>query len=189
MPFIKKCPECNAVIHAAYQKCPQCEYEFPPPEKNKHHATASAAGIISGQVNYIDYDVKSVEFSIHYKRGAEPGTPRTMRVEYCVGWQQFISEWVCPEHTGYARAKFEKWWAKRSKIAPPESVEDAVIMGRDGALATPHQITVKNIAGEKFDCVVNYQLDPIPEYIPEPGWNDVEDYDAQEEYELDDIPF
>jgi DNA repair protein RadD len=207
----KKCPDCNAVIHAAYQKCPQCGYEFPPPKKNKHDANAATVGIISGQTNYIDYEVKSVEYSIHYKRGAEPGTPRTMRVEYCVGpdairgdniasnssrftpfGSRYISEWVCPEHTGYARAKFEVWWAKRSEAPAPSNVEETVILARDGSLAEPHKIIVKTIAGEKFDRVVDYELGPIPKFIPEPGYDDEgfnHDYEYEDDYEEDQIPF
>ena len=43
------------------------------------------------------------------KRGAPAGHPKTLRVDYQVGFNDVASEWVCPEHTGYARWKFEKW--------------------------------------------------------------------------------
>jgi DNA repair protein RadD len=187
----KKCPDCYSVIHAAYQKCPDCGYEFPLPEKSKIDSKASNSGIISGQATYTDYDVKLVDYSIHYKRNAEPGAPSTMRVEYCVGFNQYISEWVCPEHTGYARAKFEAWWRKRSYAPVPRSTEEAVISARQGVLAPPLKIVVKSIAGEKFDRVVNHELAPIPDYIPEPGYNDNENFnhDHEEEYEENEIPF
>jgi DNA repair protein RadD len=189
----KKCPKCYSVIHAAYQRCPDCGYEFPAPEREKHASHAATSGIISGQVTFTDYDVNSVYYSIHYKRDAEVGTPATMRVEYCVGFNHYISEWVCPEHTGYARAKFEAWWRKRSHTPLPESADEAVRLAKDGALARPSKIIVKNVAGDKFDRVVDYELGAFPAYIPEPGWNDCEnfnhDYMPEEEYEEDEIPF
>jgi len=40
----KECPECNAVIHAAYAICPECGYEFPPPQRQQHDSQASTAG-------------------------------------------------------------------------------------------------------------------------------------------------
>lgn len=85
----KKCPQCLALIHAAYTKCPQCGFEFPPSGKSNLSERASSAGIISGQIDYTDYEVKDVYYSIHEKRYAEPGTPRTMRVDYQVGFNEF----------------------------------------------------------------------------------------------------
>jgi DNA repair protein RadD len=184
----KKCPDCNSVIHAAYHTCPDCGYIFPQRDKDKHDSKAATTGIISGQVDYTDYDVKAVFYSVHIKRGADPEDPKTMRVEYCVGFNHYISEWVCPEHTGYARNKFEAWWKKRSNVPPPDTAQEAVNLANDGALAKPSKIIVKSIAGEKFDRIVDYELNPIPEYIPEPGWNDAEPYEA-EDYMEDDIPF
>ena len=184
----KKCPECNSVIHAAYHTCPDCGYIFPQRDKDNHDSKAATTGIISGQVDYTDYDVKAVFYSVHIKRGADPEDPKTMRGEYCVGFNHYISEWVCPEHTGYARNKFETWWKKRSNVPPPDSAQEAVNLANDGALAKPLKIIVKSIAGEKFDRIVDYEPGPIPEYLPEPGWNDAEPYEA-EDYMEDDIPF
>ena len=60
----KKCPQCLALIHAAYAKCPQCGFEFPPSEKSNLSDRASSAGIISGQIDYTDYDVKDVYYCV-----------------------------------------------------------------------------------------------------------------------------
>jgi len=187
----KKCPVCLALIHAAYQTCPECGYEFPPPGKKNITPRAEAAGILSGQASYIDYKVSAVEYSVHLKRGAPDDTPKTMKVEYVVGWQQFISEWVCPEHTGYARAKFEAWWKKRSQVPPPGNAEEAVRLAEDGALASPVKIVVKSVAGEKFDRIVDYELGSIPRYLPEPGWNDSHDgnNELSDNSDDDEIPF
>lgn len=47
----KECPECQAVISAGYAVCPDCGYQFPPPDRQKHEAKASDAGILSGEVS------------------------------------------------------------------------------------------------------------------------------------------
>lgn len=194
----KKCPQCLALIHAGFAKCPECGYEFPPNEGNdKLSQTASTVGIISGQIEYTDYDVQEVFYCVHEKRYAEPGTPRTMRVDYQVGFNEFKSEWVCPEHTGYARGKFEKWWRERAALGCPipKTAHEAVDLATQGFLAAPASITVKTVAGEKFDRITGWRLNSRPEYTPppEPGWNDDDggNYPSlpMEPYDDDEIPF
>jgi DNA repair protein RadD len=184
----KKCPECLALIHAAYMTCPECGFKFPQPEKSNLNAHAESAGVLSGQVDYFNYDVHGVEYSVHLKRGVPDDAPKTMRIEYCIGFNQYKSEWVCPEHTGYARRKFEAWWKKRSEVTPPVSAVEAVRLADDGALAKPSKIIVKSVAGEKFDRIVDYELGELPDYCPEPGYCDAEPYSDYDDYN-DEIPF
>ena len=190
----KKCPECLALIHAAYMTCPECGYVFPPPEKSNLNARAESSGVLSGQVNYFDYDVHGVEYSVHHKRGAPDDAPKTMRIEYCTGFNRYESEWVCPEHSGYARRKFEAWWKRRSKLVPPNSAIEAVRLANDGALAKPSKIIIKSVAGEKFVNIVDYELGELPNYTPEPGWNDLSEQEqhkvfSPDDFDDDDIPF
>ncbi len=158
----KECPECFALIHAGYGNCPECGYEFPPPEKEQHASQASSAGILSGQVIDTQYDVQDVAFYVHTKRGADEDHPRTMRIDYQIGFNDWQSEWVCPEHTGYARGKFEAWWRKRSNEPFPNTAAEAVELAEDGCLAKTTSITVRNVAGEKFDTIIDYELGSIP---------------------------
>lgn len=90
----KECPECHSVIAAGYARCPDCGYEFPAPQRTKHDARASEAGILSGEVTTTKYTVEDVSFSVHIKRGAGPDAPRSMRVDYRVGWHDYKSEWI-----------------------------------------------------------------------------------------------
>src|SRR5690606_10339886 len=73
----KECPECQALIHAAYSTCPDCGYEFPPPEKQKHDAQAHAGGVLSGEVTQIEYDVKDVLLPPHPARCARRSPAHT----------------------------------------------------------------------------------------------------------------
>lgn len=99
----KECPECLSVVAAGYARCPDCGYEFPPPERTKHDAKASDAGILSGEITTTKHAVRDVFYTVHTKRGAGDEAPKSMRVDYKVGWHDYKSEWVCFEHTGYAR--------------------------------------------------------------------------------------
>lgn len=175
----KECPDCHAVIHAAYANCPECGHAFPPPEKQQHDAQASTEGVLSGQETITEYPVQDVQYAVHVKRDAPEDAPRTMRVEYRVGWNKYISEWVCLEHTGYARAKAEAWWRQRSNGPVPAMVDDACQLAEAGSLAQIVSIQVRHVAGQPYDRIVGYQLGdkppavtvgdmtgPEPQYVP-----------------------
>lgn len=165
----KECPQCYSVIAAGYATCPDCGYEFPPPERQKHDAKATTAGILSGQEAITEYPVQDVFYSVHTKRGAPPDHPKTMRVEYQINLRHYVSEWVCPEHNGYARKKFESWWRQRCDAQPPNTAEDAVALAEEGALAPTIEIKVRSVVGEKFDQVVGHVLGETPRL---PGWDE-----------------
>ncbi len=177
----KECPECNSVIAAGYAVCPDCGYEFPPPDRNPHESEASSASVLSGEITNTVYEVQDVTYYVHTKRGADEDAPKTMRVEYQVGFNEFVSEWVCFEHTGFARRKAEAWWRKRSPDPVPPTAERAVELAEAGALADTHSITVRSVAGEPYDRVVDYELGELPEPVG------VDNYDSFGG--VDDIPF
>jgi DNA repair protein RadD len=112
-------------------------------------------------------------YSVHYKKNASADTPRTLRVDYAIGFHQFKSEWVCPEHSGYAREKFVKWWKDRAALgcAVPKTADEAVDLANRGCLTKVVGIKVKTIAGEKYDRITSYTFDEN-RAILEPGAND-----------------
>jgi len=174
-PPAKECPQCRSVIAIGYSVCPDCGYEFPKREQVSHDASASTAGVLSDEVTIETYRVQEVIFAVHHKRNAPPDAPRSMRVDYRIGFNRWQSEWICVEHTGYARHKAELWWRRRSNVPVPETAEDAVYYAQSGALAETKSITVRSVAGEQFDRIVGYELGDRPAYR-EPGWDD--DVDA-----------
>ncbi|MGE4300688.1 MAG: DEAD/DEAH box helicase family protein [Victivallaceae bacterium] len=185
----KKCPQCLALIHAGYRVCPDCGYEFPPNDGNGNlSGTASTAAVLSGQADYTEYEVLDTCYAVHEKRGADPDAPRTVRIDYQVGFNEFRSEWVCPEHTGYAREKFIKWWRERAAygLPIPTTAREAVASASAGMLADPESITVKTIAGEKFARVVGWRLKSRPIYEPPP---DTVRNAPDDLYDPDEIPF
>lgn len=188
----KKCPECSALIHAAYAICPECGFEFPPPSRSNLSEHASREGILSGQVEFIEHEVQAIFYNVHEKRGAEVGTPKTMRVDYKIGFETYKSEWCCPEHKGYARNKFMKWWDERAALGcpMPTTAQEAVNLAQDGFLSEVESITVKTVSGERFDTITGYKLKERPVYR-EPGDDEMEipiGFSAND-VEYDDIPF
>jgi DNA repair protein RadD len=176
----KECPECQAVIAAGFAACPQCGYVFPPPERQKHDAKASEAGILKGQVTTTQYRVDDVYYSVHTKRGASEDAPKTMRVDYKVGWHQYKSEWICFEHEGYARQKAIAWWRRHSPDPVPDTAERAVEIAQGGGVATTRGITVRTVTGDEFERITDYELGPLPEPVAS---------DPYCGYDPDEIPF
>ncbi|MCC7409980.1 MAG: DEAD/DEAH box helicase family protein [Phycisphaeraceae bacterium] len=183
----KECPQCHALVHAAYSTCPECGHTFPPPKRKQHEQAATSAGILTGQTVDVEHSVRSVYYSVHAKRDAPPGHPRSMRVEYRVGWHEYFSEWVCFEHprNGYPRKRAEEWWRQRSNDPVPATAEEGVELAEEGSLAPTLSITVRTVAGEKYDRVVRHQLgekppavnggdlaEDVPEYAFQPGADD-----------------
>jgi DNA repair protein RadD len=170
----KECPECRSLIAAGFSICPDCGHEFPEPNRRKHDATASSEGILSGQVMTKESPVQDVRYFVHQKRGASENDPRTLRVEYRLGFNQYQSEWICFEHTGWARKKAESWWRKRSNAFVPELIEEAVGLAEAGALCPTKSITVRSVAGEEYASVIGYELGEKPAWR-EPGWDEEAD--------------
>ncbi|MFM7074208.1 MAG: DEAD/DEAH box helicase family protein, partial [Planctomycetota bacterium] len=162
----KECPECHSVVAAGYAACPDCGFVFPITERQSHEAQASEAGVLSGQVTNTKFRVSDVYYSVHTKRGASEDDPKSMRVDYKVGWHEYKSEWICFEHEGYARQKAVAWWKRRSPDPVPDTAERAVELAQCGALATTTAITVRAVAGEPYQRIVEYELGEMPEPLP-----------------------
>jgi DNA repair protein RadD len=181
----KECPECRALIAAGYAVCPECGYEFPPPERQKHDAKASEASILSGQVAVETFTVYNVMYSVHTKRGAGDDAPKSLRVDYKIGWHRWKSEWVCFEHTGYARQKAVAWWKKRSREPVPATAAEAVVIANAGWLAPTKSITVRSVSGEEYDRIIGYELGPIPGMLDHGEAHDAGDSEPLSEDALD----
>ena len=175
----KECPRCHEVIAAGYVTCPACGHEFPERRRTRHKAKASMAGILSDEATFSECPVQSVYYSVHTKRGASDGAPKSMRVEYRTGWQQYHSEWVCFEHSGRARERAERWWRRRSDAPVPDTAAKAVALANSGALCETKFIVVRSDPGQKYDRIVAYQLGEKPPFR-EPGEDDEQHVSAQE---------
>jgi DNA repair protein RadD len=177
-PPAKECPDCRALIAAAYRVCPDCGHEFPKPESRKHDERAANGGVLSGEVIDQEWEVRDILYSVHTKKDADDSVPKTLRVDYRLGLDHWASEWICFEHSGWPRRKAEQWWKQRSPDPVPETAAEAVDLANAGALACAEFITVRSVVGEKFDRIIGCKLGPLPE--PSPVW---------EQASFADVPF
>jgi len=148
----KECPECQALIAIGCKACPYCGKEQPGMEREpKHTTTPSDAPLLAPPEEpggYVWRNVMEMRVSEHGTR--HPGARRSVRVSYRVGAAEWVSEWICPEHTGYARQKAEQWMNARGYNLL--SVDDA--LGVEWPV--PERIRIKT--GGKWPEVVDYEL-------------------------------
>ena len=178
----KVCPQCNSLLPLNVMLCKECGYQFPSAEKERrmHEERASNLGILSGEETLETYDVRDVGYCVWTKRNAPPTAPRTVRVTYRIDMMTSFSEWICPEHTGFARSKFEKWWrAHTEEGTPMPSTADEVCEHAWNGLIRPAvRITVRRVSGNTYPEVSGWELgeSPLQERLAateqEPDWDD-----------------
>lgn len=164
----KTCPECQEIIYASAVQCNCCGFLFPR-EVAKHAAKAYE------EAPLIEYKSESVEVSdvywaVHRKKGSieGDGVPKTLMVSYSYGYQQAVSEWVCFEHSGYARGKAEAWWHEHTGLpehmAPKTALEALArldILQKADALRLPCKLSLK-IGGKWPEISGREYAGPVP---------------------------
>lgn len=144
----KVCPDCDSILAAAVRECPDCGHQFPPPRVTVA-ATASTLEVLS-----TTQPQWAAVSAITYGRHEKPGKPPSLRVDYRCGITRH-SEWICFEHTGYARNKAAAWWRKRSPAPVPTTIAKALAMSE--ALARPSQIRVRPRG--RFTEITGYRME------------------------------
>lgn len=188
-PLAKECPNCRTIVNLPVMLCPTCGYQWPrkEPERKAHEATAARAGILSGEVTIEKFPVKHTIYQVWEKRGAPPDAPKTVRVTYDIDYLTHYSEWLCPEHTGYARRKFEKWWREHAHpdCPMPRTAEEVCEHEFSGMLREVKEITVRFVSGQKYPEITGCELGEFP--LVESGQNTQGEELSDEDW--DDIPF
>ena len=164
----KTCPECQEIIYASAVQCNCCGFLFPR-EVAKHAAKAYE------ETPLIEYKNESVEvcdvyWSVHRKKGSVEGdgVPKTLMVTYVYGYQQAVSEWVCFEHSGYARGKAERWWFDHTGLAEHmtpvtalEALDRLDILQKADALRLPSKLSLK-VGGKWPEISGREYAGPVP---------------------------
>ncbi len=190
-PLAKECPNCRTIVNLPVMLCPTCGYQWPrkEPERKAHEATAAKAAILSGEVRIEKFSVMHTSYQVWEKYGAPPGSPKTVRVTYDIDYLTHYSEWLCPEHTGYARRKFEKWWREHAHpdCPMPRTAEEVCEHEFAGMLRDVKSITVRFVSGQKYPEVTGCELGDyaIDRRLAESNENGEELSDE----DWDDIPF
>ena len=130
---VKVCDKCHCTCFAGLRSCPDCNHPFPEPEV-KVSASAGTAAVISTQIVPEWHTVIGMDMQRH----AKPGKTPSLRVTYYTTGDKF-SEWICFEHSGYAREKAVKWHKDRVTSDVPASIDEALQVG----YRQPSRILVK----------------------------------------------
>lgn len=134
---IKLCPVCEEICHASARTCHCCGTDFVFEEKPKFAATPTDAPIISTEAASWR-PVNSRRFDYHEGKG---GKPPSVKVSYMCGMTA-IREWLCPQHTGFAKSKADRWWLAHGGERPfPKSVMEWLERQRE--LVETEEISVK----------------------------------------------
>lgn len=161
----KTCPVCRSIEHAGVNLCTVCGYEFPKPERPPILPTASVLPILSTEPKPTTWhDISEVEYHYHQRDEKTP----SLRVEYVEGFRRVAMEWICFEHTGFARSKAESWWKRRSTEPVPSTIDEA-LAGVDDLL-TPTRIATQ--PDGRWTRIVNAELPllPQPSGLPHACW-------------------
>jgi DNA repair protein RadD len=151
---VKICPidegGCAEQVHASARTCWCCGFKFDIKEKPKFEAHADTAPILS-VVEPEWIPVRQRRFKYHEKLG---GTP-SVRAEFTSGLTIYKT-WLCPQHSGFAKQKTDRWWAQHGGPMPaPKSVDE--FLSRAAELADTAEISVKPQPGSKYLDVVGFK--------------------------------
>lgn len=128
----KTCPICKTIMHTMARFCEYCGHEFK--FQNKLVAVAGDGDIVQ-EDGPIWKNVDSVSYGIHRKLGS----PSSLKVTYAFGLTS-VSEWVCLDHTGYAKYKAENWVKYRDPKCRVFTTEH--VFSRTEFLSKPSEIRI-----------------------------------------------
>lgn len=142
--IMKECVNCYEIVHAAVRICPCCNTAF----KFRHKLTAAPSE--NKVIAMIDWHmVDEVEYFNYVGARDIP----MLKVSYICGLRRF-SEYICFEHSGFAKYKAQHWWKRRSQELPPETAQEAV--DNSDTLSVPTRILVEE--GKKFSSIQEHHF-------------------------------
>lgn len=151
----KECPECQRILHAGVRECPDCGHlwERGNPELDRQ---AYGGAVLSFQSKIQTVDVYGME--MRKWEPLDPSRKPSVRITYFTGLRQ-IHEWVCPEHTGFARQKFEERCRNEWGIEPPPATI-AETLALEDRIPVPARIRVyPNKDNPKYLDVIGREYD------------------------------
>jgi len=151
----KECVKCGVYIAIGCRVCPQCGGEQPVASAAPSHGTTpgNAALLSGGDITLAQprdewFDVRDMMVRAHNM--GTPGIKPSLRVEYCIGLANWVSEFICPEHGGFPRQKAEQWMNTRGYNLL--TVEEAVTKN----WSQPKRVKLR--LGKKWPEVVDYEF-------------------------------
>jgi len=166
------CPECGERNAPAALVCVHCGAIIREEIAEPMDAKVSYAALLSAQRAEITtwHDVTRVDYKLHRK----PGKPDSMKVDYYSGLLRVASEWVCFEHTGYARQKAEQWWVQLTRTTNENNPTLSLLWGKNNSpwlfdqandLYTPY---IPKTVLQALECIEYAKQDKEFVYLNEP---------------------
>lgn len=169
---------CGEKLHASARVCSCCNYEFDIDDSPKIAATAADVPIMT-MAEPESRTISSRTFRFHEGKGDKPPS---VKITFMSGMTA-INEWVCPQHSGFAKTKADRFWLAHGGDRPfPKSVMEW--LERQSELKETAEITVQP-RGKYWDVVghmpgANFAVNdnaepPANDNRPRPAWMDEED--------------
>jgi DNA repair protein RadD len=143
-PITKKCPACGAIHHPRVTHC-HCGHEF----KFKH-GLDDATNVQILRRDTFWTEVSKVDYKIYRKLGRPP----SLVVTYHTLDGLEAKEWVCLEHSGYARLMAARWIELRLGKNSINTVDELYAVRED--LDVPVGILIKQ--EKRFNTVCDYKF-------------------------------
>ncbi|HWL54293.1 MAG TPA: DEAD/DEAH box helicase [Chthoniobacteraceae bacterium] len=163
--IMARCGGCGDSFSRAIRVCPHCGWEIPPvemerleseekaeAERRMHAAKPKDDPVISEPI-WLDVD----DVSVHLHRKVD--APDSLRVQYRCGIT-VVSEWICLNHSGFARKKAGQWWLARKlpgdyqTVTVAEAVSNLFLGGEIKARTKQIQV----IRRGRYHEILDYQL-------------------------------
>lgn len=132
----KECPDCRLLVATSTRQCAGCGYEWPERIEPELQQQAFSGAVLSHQLE----EMEVVDMTMERWQPRDPSKPDTLVITYRTGLRD-VREWVCPEHAGYARGKFEARCIKEWGITPPADIEET--LSRQAEIPRPTSIVVR----------------------------------------------
>lgn len=135
----RMCKKCGLLQRRDRRECQDCGADLRTPREVEHDEKAARLSVMGGDAARAENagmewsepaPVARVTYMEHRKAargpdGEEIGQSVSVRVDYHGAMRKIASEWVCPEHIGFAAKKARTWWAEHGGAAPiPVTVAD-----------------------------------------------------------------
>ena len=137
--IMKECDACYEIVHAAVRICPCCGKPF----VFRHKLTSK-----SSERKVLELAAWHPVDEVKYFNYVGSKNIPMLKVSYICGLRKF-NEYVCFEHSGYAKHKAYHWWSRRSLKLPPDTAQQAVELS--DTLKVPLKILVNE--GGKFPII------------------------------------
>lgn len=119
---VKACDRCDEYVHASLRECPFCGFQFE--FTTKLQGEASEQELVRGDDPIVEvFKIDHVTASKHEKMGKPP----SVKLSYYSGLRTVFTDYIMPEHEGYARRKSVGLWRDMGGPAElPNSTAEAL---------------------------------------------------------------